>query len=196
MCSGYCLAPQVRTVDIDFAFASFYSKKIEFHYYSLKRQPKALLKQSIEFVNEHGGWTDDYRYFSLNNNSHEVDFRLFKDGYPVFNSNDMAEIQQFWGEKDIQEYRRPFISLDALFDYSDETMKTGKQVLKDLLAIPHVQKNSIRDLELGYQLTIVETENSASNSDRLLNFKPTWYCLYDGTWSPVSEIGRGQNGME
>ncbi|MGV3464678.1 MAG: YycH family regulatory protein [Heyndrickxia sp.] len=157
-----------------------------------RSDPKAILKQSIEFVNEHGGWTGDYRYFSLNNNSHEVVFRLFRDGYPVFNSNDMAEIQQYWGEKDIQEYQRPFISLDAPFDSSDKSMKTGKDELRDLLSIPHIQKNSIEDLALGYQLTITDPEDSES----LLYFEPTWYCLYDGTWSPVSEIGRVQNGME
>jgi len=157
---------------------------------SYKSDPKAILKQSIEFVNEHGGWTGDYRYFSLNNNSHEVVFRLFMDGYPVFNSNEMAEIQQFWGEKDIQEYRRPFIYSEQQFDYSVKSMPAGKDELEDLLSTPHVQKNSIQDLELGYQLKM------DPDNPRMVSFEPTWYCLYDGTWSPVSEIGRVQNGME
>lgn len=155
-----------------------------------KSDPRTLLKNSIDFVNDHGGWTDDYRYFGLDNNSHEVIFRLYMDGYPVFNANDMAEIQQFWGDTDIYEYRRPYVSLEAPFDSSEKTMRPGSEVLKDLLSIPHVQRNSIQDLEMGYKLQIV------SDNRQLLSFEPTWYCLYDGTWSPASEIGRVQNGME
>ncbi|KQL51303.1 hypothetical protein AN964_20155 [Heyndrickxia shackletonii] len=158
---------------------------------SYKSDPRTLLNQSINFVNEHGGWTGEYRFFNLDNNSHQVIFRLFMDGYPVFNSNDMAEIQQIWGENDeIYEYRRPYVALETQWNYSKKTLPSGKQVLKDLLANPHIQKNSIQDLEIGYTMQMDPDTSEA------FSFEPKWYCLYEGTWSPALEIGRGQNGME
>lgn len=158
---------------------------------SYKSDPRTLLNQSINFVNEHGGWTGEYRFFNLDNNSHQVIFRLFMDGYPVFNANDMAEIQQIWGENDeIYEYRRPYVALETQWNYSKKTLPSGKQVIKDLLANPHIQKNSIQDLEIGYTMQMDPDTSEA------FSFEPKWYCLYEGTWSPALEIGRGQNGME
>jgi regulatory protein YycH of two-component signal transduction system YycFG len=153
--------------------------------------PSSLLKQSIEFVNDHGGWTDEYRYFDLDNNAHEVDFRLYMDGYPVFNSDRMAEIQQYWGENEIYQYLRPFVSLEVqIFIPSEKSLKPGKMVLKELLDNPNLQKNKLQDLVMGYKL-----QKDPKNPE-ILSFEPTWYCLYDGTWSPVSELGGKKNGME
>ncbi|MBS4175217.1 two-component system activity regulator YycH [Bacillus sp. FJAT-49736] len=159
---------------------------------SYTSDPRILLKQSIDFVNDHGGWTDEYRYFDLDNSNHEVIFRLYMDGYPVFNSEDMAEIQQFWGDNDIFQYQRPYVSLlDVPVNTpSKKYLESGKTVLKDLLANSNVRKDDIQDLAIGYQL-----QKDPKTSD-VLSFEPKWYCLYQGTWSPASEIGRVQNGME
>ncbi len=36
-----------------------------------------ILQRSINFVNEHGGWTDNYHYFGLDNDQKTVLFRLY-----------------------------------------------------------------------------------------------------------------------
>ena len=68
------------------------------------RASSDLIKQSIEFVNAHGGWTDHYRYFNVTNVDQQVNYRLFMQGIPVFNEDGTAEILQYWGQEKIYQY--------------------------------------------------------------------------------------------
>ena len=58
-----------------------------------------ILQRSINFVNEHGGWTDDYRYEGLDNAQKAVLFRLYLVGYPIFSENSVvSEMRLEWGK--------------------------------------------------------------------------------------------------
>ena len=58
-----------------------------------------LLQKSINFVNEHGGWTDNYHYVALDNEQKAVLFRLYLVGYPIFSENsDVSELRLEWGK--------------------------------------------------------------------------------------------------
>ena len=67
-----------------------------------------LVKRSIDFVNEHGGWTDPIAMLSKNEYSRSVTFRLYsEDGYPVFNDRGISEIKEIWGRDEINKYVAP-----------------------------------------------------------------------------------------
>ena len=57
-----------------------------------------LLLKSINFVNNHGGWTDNYRFVGLEKGGTTVHFRIYgPDGYPVFGENDpISKIEIDW----------------------------------------------------------------------------------------------------
>ena len=61
--------------------------------------PSELLEKSIYYVNEHSGWTDEYRYTYMDPRSSKVRFRLFLHGLPVYTDSSLTtEIEQKWGK--------------------------------------------------------------------------------------------------
>lgn len=91
-----------------------------------------LVKRSIDFVNEHGGWTDSFRYVSKNENERSVTFRLYStDGFPIFNDNGLSEITEVWSSAAINKYVRPYITLDLplITEMQKLTPPSGHEVL-------------------------------------------------------------------
>ncbi|GIN40060.1 MULTISPECIES: YycH family regulatory protein [Heyndrickxia] len=141
---------------------------------------KDLIKRSIDFVNQNGGWNDDFRYFSKNQEKNQVIFRLFMNGIPVFNNNHLAEIVQSWGESQIYEYERPYIDeMGSLLmtDYQEVQLPSASSVLESLLKDDKIDHKKIENILVGYQLDY-------DSVNKILLFEPTWYYQYDGKWQP------------
>lgn len=149
--------------------------------------PASLLQKSMEFVNDHGGWTDDYHYFSSSTVENKVVYRLFMENHPVFNENHMAEVIQEWGTNSISKYERPYFTLDMVSKNAirDVQLPSGASVLYAL-------KNSSKELEdvedivVGYKMT---RDTNESNKKFLL-FEPSWYYKLSGNWIrvPLEEL--------
>ena len=72
-----------------------------------------ILQRGIDFINEHGGWTDAYRFAGMDEWNQKIIFRLYSsEGFPVFNEKGMSEIMEVWGRSEINKYLRPNFSLD------------------------------------------------------------------------------------
>lgn len=138
-----------------------------------------LLKLSIDFVNEHGGWTDNYQYFQTSLYENTVVFRLYRDGYPVFNEQGMAEIRQIWGPQEIYKYDRPYFSLEIpLPDRENVLLPSSEEVYNHLL-VEYDNPKLIQDIVLGYRLS------KDFSNENLMILEPTWYYLYAGYWFPL-----------
>ena len=72
-----------------------------------------LLQKSINFVNNHGGWTDNYRFVGLDKGRRTVHFRIYgPDGYPVFGENNpISKIEIDWAATEVSKYLRNNFSL-------------------------------------------------------------------------------------
>lgn len=151
-----------------------------------------VLKRSINFVNEHGGWTDNYRYFNMSLYEQMTVFRLFMGGYPVFNEQGMTEIRQYWGADEIYQYKRPYFSLDILLDVTKMKLPSGKAALDYLLADPEFKPEMLQDLMIGYKLS------KNPDKPKVFVLEPSWYYLYAGSWLRLApeEIRGGFNGLE
>lgn len=154
-----------------------------------------LVKRSIDFVNEHGGWTDLYRYVYVNENNGSVTFRLYSmDGYPVFSSSGISEIKEVWGQTAINQYERPNISLDLPLrsEMQKVTLPSGHDVLQYLQNQKNIKPEQLEDLVLGYEMKRDSEEN------KLILLEPAWYYLYDKTWRPVlpADLGGIKHGLE
>ncbi|CAM4197993.1 YycH family regulatory protein [Lederbergia lenta] len=148
---------------------------------NLQESDKHVLNRSIDFVNEHSGWTDKYRYFSLGSYQQTTVFQLFIQGRPVFNEDGMTEIRQVWGAEEIYKYRRPYFSLDISIPLTDKKsieLPSGEEVLNYLKESSDIQEDIdlLEDIMIGYKLAI-DPENP-----KVFVLEPSWFYLYGGSW--------------
>lgn len=154
-----------------------------------------LVKRSIDFVNEHGGWTDPYRYVYKNEYTHSVTFRLYSmDGYPVFNGNGIAEINEVWGRDEINKYIRPNISLELPLttEMKTVTRPSGHDALEFLQNKKNFKPGLLEEMILGYRMERDSEEN------KLIVLEPAWFYRYDKTWGQITmeDLGGLQHGLE
>ena len=147
-----------------------------------------LLQRSINFVNEHGGWTDNYRYVALDNDQKAVLFRLYLAGYPIFSENsDVSELRLEWGKTDISSYERSNFSRNfstCLLKTTNQTnMQSGHEVLERIQQMDQFNSNLLEDVTIGYQMKTTKMQDSQS---LLVDLEPCWYYLYDGDWKPLT----------
>ena len=81
-----------------------------------------LLRESFDFINDHGGVTADYRLTSMNIPKHVTEYQLYLQGFPVHSSMTSTRISTTWGDNSIFRYRRPYYLLDMDIK-SEKTMK-------------------------------------------------------------------------
>jgi len=154
-----------------------------------------LVKRSIDFVNQHGGWTDPYRYVDKNEYTHTVTFRLYSmEGYPVFNGNGMTEISEVWGRNEINKYIRPNIALELPLttEMVKVTRPSGHDALKFLQNKKNFKPSLLEDMILGYRMERDSKEN------KLIVLEPAWFYRYDKSWGQITmeDLGGSQHGLE
>lgn len=143
----------------------------------VKNEDMAVLKKSINFINEHAGWTDNYRYLSMDPYNKNTAFLLFIKGYPVFSQDGMTELELTWGKEEIYQYERPYFVLDIPLPAPEMvTLPSGKDAMDALLSNPDIKVDLIQEFIMGYGLT-KDPENP-----KVLTLEPSWYYLYAGSW--------------
>lgn len=156
-------------------------------------KPSELLYNSLSFVNEHDGWTDDYRFSRMNKESSQVNYQLYFDGLPVFSKDLLAtEIVQVWGSNRVYRYNRPYYTLNALPITSiDVELPSGQNAYELLNLVPSLQVSLIDDLVQGYYI-------SKDEDQPLFTLVPSWYYLLNGVWLRLSPetVGGGTYGLE
>lgn len=149
-----------------------------------------LVKRSIDFVNDHGGWTDPYRYAGKDDAHHQVTFRLYSvEGYPVFNDDGISEINESWGPNDIYKYTRSNFSLDLPIKTEMQTVTrpSGYTILSYIQSRKNFKPELLEDVVLGYDM-----EKDLSES-KLIVLEPAWYYQYDNMWYQVTMNQLGGN---
>jgi regulatory protein YycH of two-component signal transduction system YycFG len=150
-----------------------------------------IIQKSIDFVNEHGGWTDTYHFAELNEEKRKVVFRLVTNNYPVFSRFGMSEVIQEWGANEVIKYQRPLFRLEI----SDRTsvpvqLLSGREMIEQLKQMKGFEEELVTDIVLGYELI------KDSKREKVVALEPAWFCRYAGTWRKVtfkedSEVGGG-----
>ncbi len=155
--------------------------------------PSELLLSTIDFVNEHGGWTDEFRYTYMNPISRYVRFQLYVDGLPVYSDRSGTnEITQTWGDSRVFQYIRPYYTFDINLESIQEELIPGVEVAELLRASDEIDFDLVEEITPGYYMDR-ETEHD------VINLKPYWYYLIKDNWirfSPEESIGGGRIGLE
>ncbi|MCA1032280.1 two-component system activity regulator YycH [Bacillus timonensis] len=141
-----------------------------------KDESYAAIQNSVDFVNDHSGWTDKYYFFSWNKLTQKTTFRLRVNNYPVFHLNGLAELNQVWGRNEITRYSRPLLMLELPLDRLTYNLPSGYEVVNLLKTIPDLQYNKIEDIMIGYELIEDQTKF------KVITLQPMWTFQYDGSW--------------
>ncbi|MGM9950815.1 MAG: YycH family regulatory protein [Lysinibacillus sp.] len=160
---------------------------------SIPVSPYDLLKDTFDFLNEHGGFTADYRLTSMNVQTHVTEFQLYMKGYPVFSPTVLTRLVTTWGEEKIFRYRRPYYFLDTEFPSEKAVMKlpSGTQVVDYINSQEELGMDEIDDIIVGYYL--LQNENSL-----LFTLEPSWFLITENGWSRLSSerLGGDEHGLE
>ncbi|ARF17488.1 YycH family regulatory protein [Sporosarcina ureae] len=155
--------------------------------------PSELLLNTIDFINEHGGWTDEYRYAYMNPISRYVRFQLYVDGLPVFSDQSgTSEITETWGNQRVFKYIRPYYTLDVNIKSVQETLPSGVEVAEALRESEELDFDSIEEITPGYYM-------NRDIERKLIILQPCWYYLIKGNWlrfAPEELQGGGKIGLE
>jgi len=157
--------------------------------------PSELFFDSLDFVNEHEGWTDDYRFVGLDAMNKGINYQLYLQGYPVFSEMSTTTINTFWGNNQIYRYNRPYYTLDLDLSLPSETeilsLPSGVQAEEMLEHVSKLNVSSVKELTVGYYLT-------RDDEKGLLNLEPSWFYLTDKVWTRLTPdtLGGGNFGLE
>ncbi len=129
-----------------------------------------LIRQSLEFVNDHNGWTDNYNIYHLSQNQNYIRYRLIKEGYPVFDDENRTLIEQTWKNQEIFEYERALIQLQPPFGSQEITLRSGSDVLAYLEeAWKKYPPYLIKDIAVGYEM------KRTGSSAEVFTLEPGWF---------------------
>lgn len=145
-----------------------------------------LLQSSVDFVNQHGGWTDNYRFVDLDEENEEVRFRLYDQiGYPIFNEeNKISEIQLSWRNNEVNKYLRSNFMLKLQTETTDVYLSSGYSAIEYVQNMDNFNPKYLQDIVLGYQMS--------KDSQDIIHLQPTWYYQYNNRWYPIVFDGTGR----
>lgn len=148
-----------------------------------------LLERSISNINEHNGWTEDYKLVDLNVSAGNIHYRMNYLGYPVFNNAGLAMIEQEWKNQELTKYTRPLFRLNDTLDSHPEELPSGNDIIYFLQngLSPDYDLENIQGLELGYRLDV--------NRD-YVSLVPAWYMKYNEGWYAMEDIAPSEGGLQ
>ena len=145
-----------------------------------------LIDFSVNNINEHKGWTNDYLLDTLDHTSSFIMYRMYYEGYPTFDHNQLTTIKQRWRNQELYQYIRPLVSIGNLLNSSSETLPSGEEVITELTNMDTLVKEDIKDIQIGYTMQYVDDAYS-------LTLDPEWYVYYQNEWVKYDAIDLKQS---
>lgn len=156
-----------------------------------------LINNTFNFINEHGGWTGDYRYSNVDYNAQSVDYQLYIENLPVYETDlGTTKIETYWGNGRIYRYIRPTYKLAYLPQEKNKEVQliSGDKMVHKLMANKKVDFNKITSIRIGLNMR----QDTARTSIYL--FEPTWFYKVGGEWKAVdlkdAIVGGDISGLE
>ncbi|WP_252504951.1 YycH family regulatory protein [Sporosarcina sp. Marseille-Q4943] len=155
-------------------------------------KPSTLLTDVIDSINEHGGWTDSFRFSYINHYSHYVRFQLFIQGYPVLEPAGITEIAQYYGVNRVFKYIRPYYTLDVGVDEEEVSLPSGAAIANELMESEKIDFGTVEEITTGYMMR-------HNLEKRIFVMEPAWFYYIKGRWFSYTAEDQGggeQIGLE
>ncbi|RPF51106.1 YycH family regulatory protein [Aquisalibacillus elongatus] len=152
----------------------------------IRMNPDDLVNRSIEFTNDHTGWTDEYKLSKLSiQPTNTLTYRMYYNGYPVFDSSQYTIMEQDWGDNGLYRMKRPLFKISQEFSNAQEKrMDSGEQIYQSLQSIEgQVSLDLIEEFRLGYKLS-----KHPDVTSQVMTLEPSWYIKYQGTWEEYNSF--------
>ncbi|WP_209125187.1 YycH family regulatory protein [Alkalihalobacillus sp. BA299] len=149
-----------------------------------ERGSRNVIVSSIDFINGHGGWTDQYVLYDWISNGmkEEVKFRLTVNGYPIISMGgyDVMSLHVFRTGNQTSRYVRPLFDLDSQPIDSAKTivnLPSGYEVVEYLEKQDFFDPALLERIAIGYEM---------KKWNAFVTMEPNWYIFYDELWQKVS----------
>jgi regulatory protein YycH of two-component signal transduction system YycFG len=147
----------------------------------MKTTSFGLIQRSIDFVNDHSGWTDGYQLTNWNLGSQSTIFRLHINGLPVYNYGGLSRIAMHWDGRNLFDiYERPLFRLQLLLDSESDEVKlpSGYTLIELLKHTPSFDPLKLEDAKIGYEM-------KKDLTSARVTIEPIWCIKQNGTWKKV-----------
>ncbi|WP_158211689.1 YycH family regulatory protein [Alkalihalobacterium alkalinitrilicum] len=148
-----------------------------------ERGSRNVILSSIDFINGHGGWTDQYVLYDWVSNEvrEEANFRLMLNGFPVISMDgfDVMSLYVFRTGNQTSRYIRPLFDLDQQpIDYARTgvDLPSGHDVIEELEKREYFDLSRLEKVAIGYEM---------KKWNAFVTVEPNWYIYYDQTWQKV-----------
>lgn len=141
-------------------------------------QADDLFDRSLNHINDHKGWFNQYHLDSLRVTLGEINFRLHYEGFPVFDYNDLSVITQVWREQELYQYHRSLLYSGHLLNVTDIQLPNGHQIIETIQQAEDYNLNQITDIQVGYLLNYMDEARS-------ITLEPIWLMRYENSWLRV-----------
>lgn len=186
---------QVSTYNNNTGISTVNEEKQTYRYTNLsedENQQKDISKSitnSFKFINEHAGYTDEFRLFNTDQKTGKIDYQMFLNNYPVFNDDKLSSIEAVWGRNAINEYNRGLITTGVAVPSKKEAdeLPSSEEVRYGLASNGEIDFNKVTNMAIGYDLSLPNDE--LDNLQDTIEFTPKWYIKYDDEWKRYENGG-------
>ncbi len=151
-----------------------------------------LITKSLQDINSHLGWTNDFRIDTVSTLLDQVQYRMYFGDLPVMENTDtnmLATILISYQQGQIQEYKRPLLKFNRYTNERESisTLQPGDEVVQFIQESEEHSSSEVRDLEIRY--TLQEQTNNL-----VYSLIPEWYVLTSTRgWTPLFKEEKSQN---
>ncbi|MBI5974993.1 YycH family regulatory protein [Staphylococcus canis] len=146
------------------------------------RNMTVSIPRTIDFINKHGGFTDDFRLFQTNAKKGEITYQMFQDGRPVFYDSPLNQIRMIWGERGISEYNRGLLKTNVTIDNGEKNLESVEKVRAGLIENNAVDFAHVQHMIVGYRMKTESGPESTQDVQNSSQFVPAWFIQYNHTW--------------
>ncbi|MCL7747496.1 YycH family regulatory protein [Halalkalibacter alkaliphilus] len=149
-----------------------------------ERSTKHIVQSSYEFINGHGGWTNDYFLSSWNTSDirDEVTYRMHVNGLPVVTFEGQGDMALHISRSGTQivNYTRPLFELDSFpIDAREQIqLPSGEEVLDQLKKQEFFDERRLTKVTVGYEMV--------TRSTSFVTIEPHWFIYYGNRWQKVT----------
>lgn len=140
------------------------------------------LQAAISTINSHKGWTNDFSLYAVSGEgSYTFQFRMVRNGYPVFQANGLSllSIRMQNNLPDPVSYDRTLLNIGTTGNSEGNYSLDSKEV-QDWIEDNQYSRRDIDDVVIGYKLEEYEESEIFK-----YHMKPCWYVKYQGNWLEV-----------
>ncbi|MDQ0257591.1 regulatory protein YycH of two-component signal transduction system YycFG [Evansella vedderi] len=148
-----------------------------------ERSERSIVEASIDFINGHAGWTDQYKLASWSETTFNdrATFRMHVDGLPIMGTNvnrtEFYTMELARQGSRISEYIRPIFHLEEELHGLERTSLPSFQVVLNVIDENEaIEKELIEDVAVGYYMR---------KQTSLIIFEPAWFIQERGIWRRV-----------